>query len=83
MLQDYEITEEYAYRCCPQYLKDSIDNFKKDLDNYTNGYRHYIDCSSEELSSDINCAEIDGEINEDIAWYLRKVYLGRDKNELN
>lgn len=41
-------------------------------------YLHY-DCDYCELQIDINCAEVDGDITPDQAWYLRSKYLGIDK----
>ena len=64
----------------PRYLKVSLDKMKKAIELMDSGqkYLHY-DCDYCELQIDINCAEVDGDITPDQAWYLRSKHLGIDK----
>lgn len=60
----------------PEYLQSSLDAMKNVWTILDAGGRHpYWDCHYCELQADINCAEVDGEISSDQAWYLREKYL--------
>ena len=60
----------------PEYLQESLDRMKKAWQLLDSGVQYLRwDCDYCELQSNINCAEIDGLINEEQAWYLRETYL--------
>lgn len=61
----------------PAYLCTSLNKMKAAVKKIENGeeYLRY-DCDYCELQSDINTAEVGGEISPDQAWYLRNKYLG-------
>ncbi len=61
----------------PAYLCVSLNKMKTAIAKIESGeeYLRY-DCDYCELQSDINSAEVDGEISSDQAWYLRNKYLG-------
>ncbi len=61
----------------PAYLCDSLNKMKSAIKKIESGeeYLRY-DCDYCELQSDINTAEVGGEISPDQAWYLRNKYLG-------
>ena len=67
----------------PKYLKASLDNMKKAIKLKANGQKYLrYDCDYCELQSDINTAEVSGEISPDQAWYLRSKYLGLVKEAI-
>ncbi len=67
----------------PKYLKVSLDNMKKAIKLKTSGKKYLrYDCDYCELQSDINTAEVSGEISPDQAWYLRSKYLGLVKEAI-
>ncbi len=67
----------------PNYLKTSLDKMKKAIELKASGQEYLrYDCDYCELQSDINVAEIDGDITQEQAWYLRSKYLGLVKEEL-
>lgn len=61
----------------PAYLCTSLNKMKSAVKKIESGeeYLRY-DCDYCELQSDINTAEVGGEITSDQAWYLRNKYLG-------
>ena len=61
----------------PAYLCTSLNKMKAAVKKIESGeeYLRY-DCDYCELQSDINTAEVGGEISPDQAWYLRNKYLG-------
>ena len=61
----------------PAYLCASLNKMKAAVKKIESGeeYLRY-DCDYCELQSDINTAEVGGEISPDQAWYLRNKYLG-------
>lgn len=67
--------KDYLEFSIPEFLKDSIDNFSKNVK--TSLYDVYY-CT---LQSDINVAEVGGYISSNQAWFLRKKYLGVDNND--
>ena len=67
--------KDYLEFSIPEFLKDSIDNFNKNVK--TSLYDVYY-CT---LQSDINVAEVGGYISSNQAWFLRKKYLGVDNND--
>lgn len=67
----------------PNYLKVSLDKMKKAIELMNSGKKYLrFDCDYCELQSDINVAEIEGDITPDQAWYLRSKYLGIDKGHV-
>lgn len=67
----------------PGYLQISLENMKKAIKMRTGGQRYlHYDCDYCELQSDINVAEVNGEITPDQAWYLRNKYLGLAKEAM-
>ena len=67
----------------PKYLKASLDNMKKAIKLKSSGQKYLrYDCDYCELQSDINTAEVSGEISPDQAWYLRSKYLGLVKEAI-
>ncbi len=67
----------------PKYLKASLDNMKKAIKLKGSGQKYLrYDCDYCELQSDINTAEVSGEISPDQAWYLRSKYLGLVKEAI-
>mgnify|MGYP006922126105 CR=1 FL=1 len=72
----YPNDENYLECSLPSFLQESLNQMKlawKRIDSgevYLNWDGDY--CT---LQSDINCAETDGQISPDQAWYLRKKYL--------
>ena len=67
----------------PKYLKASLDNMKKAIKLKSSGQKYLrYDCDYCELQSDINTAEVSGEITPDQAWYLRSKYLGLVKEAI-
>lgn len=64
--------EDYLELNIPDFLKDSINSFNKNIK--TSLYDIYY-CT---LQSDINIAEVEGYITPNQAWFLRKKYLGVD-----
>lgn len=67
--------KDYLEFNIPDFLKDSINLFNKNIN--TSLYDIYY-CT---LQSDINVAEVGGNITPNQAWFLRKKYLGVDKND--
>lgn len=68
-------TIDYLEFNIPDFLKDSINTFNKNIN--TSLYDIYF-CT---LQSDINIAEVGGFITPNQAWFLRKKYLGLDNND--
>jgi len=67
----------------PEYLQESLDRMKKAWHLLDSGVQYLRwDCDYCELQSNINCAEIDGLINEEQAWYLREKYLRMERGEI-
>ena len=67
----------------PKYLKASLDNMKNAIKMKASGQKYLrYDCDYCELQSDINTAEVSGEISPDQAWYLRSKYLGLVKEAI-
>lgn len=60
----------------PEYLMRSLLNFKKGKEKSLHDKNYCrFDCDFCEFQSDINCAEVDGEISQEQADYLRTKYL--------
>ena len=74
------IDKSYLESDIPDFLKASIDKMKDATKRVENGenYLHY-DCDFCELQSEINVAEVGGDISSEQAWYLREKYLGIKK----
>lgn len=76
-----EIEEEKKIESCyetglPQYLKLSLSNYKTALNKIKNKEPYFhIDCDFCDLQASINSAEVDQEISEKQAAYLRRTYL--------
>ena len=58
-----------------QKYEDSLAAFEAGKPDYK------LDCYYDELNSDINVMEVDGDLTSDQAWYLREKYLGRVREE--
>lgn len=62
----------------PKWLDESIKiNYPASIDKNNSLW----DCHYCELQSDINVAEVEGEITSEQAWYLRGKYLGITKGD--
>lgn len=60
----------------PRYLQESLDIMKATWERLDRGEKcPRWDCDYCSLQADINCAEVDGQISADQAWYLREEYL--------
>ena len=70
-----DATKDYLEFNIPDFLKDSINTFNKNIK--TSLYDIYY-CT---LQSDINVAEVGGYITPNQACFLRKKYLGVDNND--
>lgn len=68
-------TEEMYETNLPQYLQDDLDTLKNADYKTCLSYDEYLVL----LNSAINSAEVDDEITTEQAWYLRKKYLGLEK----
>ena len=62
--------KEYLEYNLPEFLKQSIKNLQENLETIR------WDIYYGTLQSDINVAEVNGNITSNQAWYLRKKYLG-------
>lgn len=81
-LSEYEqetgkpVDKSYLECGLPPYLQESLNKMKECNAKLERGEAYsYWDCDFMELQSDINCAEVDGDISEEQAWYLREKYL--------
>lgn len=74
------VDKSYLECGLPKYLQESLAKMKECIAKLDRG-EDYLrwDCDFMELQSDINCAEVDGNISEEQAWYLREKYLGIEK----
>lgn len=74
------VDKSYLECGLPEYLQESLNKMKECNSKLKRGedYLHW-DCDFMELQSDINCAEVDGNISAEQAWYLREKYLGIKK----
>lgn len=67
----------------PGYLVASLNKMKESQRKIDSGIEYLrYDCDYCELQSDINTAEVGGEISPDQAWYLRGKYLGLAKEAI-
>ena len=62
--------KEYLEYNLPEFLKQSIKNLQENLETIR------WDIYYGTLQSDINAAEVNGQITSNQAWYLRRKYLG-------
>ena len=67
MKDDFKTMEDFL----PEFLKNSIHAYLKGESEKV----RYLDCLWSELNSDINVAEVGGEITADMAYFLRGEYL--------
>ena len=68
--------DKYLERALPDYLQKSIDNMIASWNITDSGKKDYHwDMYWSELNADINAAEVEQEISEDQARYLREKYL--------
>lgn len=78
----FPLDDSYLECSLPSFLQESLDQMKKTWDRIDNGekYMHWDEdyCT---LQSDINCAEVDQQITQEQAWYLREKYLRMQKPE--
>ena len=62
----------------PESMLCTIQKYEASLAAFEAGKPDYkLDCYYDELNSDINVMEVDGDLTSDQAWYLREKYLGR------
>lgn len=75
------LDKRYLERGLPPYLKEALDDWKK-AEKKLDAGEEYLgwDCDYDCLQSSINVAEVDREIDEEQAWYLREKYLGIKKS---
>ncbi len=76
--------EDESYLECglPEYLQKSIAAMEKSWEIEDSGQRDmHWDLIWCELNSDLNCAETDGLITPDQAWYLRRKYLRMERDD--
>lgn len=77
------VDKEYLECNLPLYLKSSLDEMKKVLKQMQEGcIPPYWDDAFCELQSNINVAEVEGDISSKQAWYLRENYLGIKKETI-
>ena len=76
-----ENSKEYYERNLPPFLQESIDNVIKGRKRIeaNEGYNCF-DLDLDELNPSINVAEVSDIISSNCAWYLRKKYLGMERN---
>lgn len=67
-----ELEPEEATAVLPEFLNDSIDDYRKAVRKRTT----LIDCYSDQLNSSINVAEVESLISKETAQRLRKRYFG-------
>lgn len=66
----------------PKYLQKSLENMKKSWEIEDSGERDmHWDIYWCDLNADINCAETDGVISSEQAWYLREKYLRMERTD--
>lgn len=66
----------------PKSMLLTIQKYEASLAAFEAGKPDYkLDCYYDELNSDINVMEVDGDLTSDQAWYLREKYLGRVREE--
>ena len=66
----------------PKSMLLTIKKYEDSLASFEAGKPDYkLDCYYDELNSDINVMEVDGELTSDQAWYLREKYLGRVRED--
>lgn len=84
LLQSDESNSKDYLECgLPEYLNVSIRKMKKAWEKKESGEKYLRwDCDFCDLQTDINCAETDGEISSEQAWYLREKYLKIKRNDL-
>lgn len=74
------VDKSYLECDLPAYLQESLERMKECNAKLAQGEEYLRwDCDYMALQSDINCAEVDGEISEEQAWYLRERYLGMNR----
>lgn len=66
-----ELEPEEATTVLPEFLNDSIDDYRKSVRKRTT----LIDCYSDQLNSSINVAEVESLISKETAQRLRKRYF--------
>lgn len=78
------IDKGYLEKGLPPYLQEALDDWKEAERKLDAGEKYLSwDCDYDCLQSSINVAEVDQEINEEQAWYLRKKYLGMKRPSEN
>lgn len=76
------INKSYLECGLPVSLQESLNSWKPIQSQLNNGERPMgWDGYFCELQSEINCAEVDGYISSEQAWYLREKYLGMKKHK--
>lgn len=82
--EDTGLPVDKGYLECglPGYLQESLENMKKAWRKVESGEKYlHLDCDYCTLQSDINSAEVNGEISTEQAWYLRGEYLGLERTD--
>lgn len=70
------VDKSYLECGLPRYLQESLEIMKETWAKLDRGEKYYRwDGDYCSLQTDINCAEVDGEISSEQAWYLREKYL--------
>lgn len=71
----------FAYLECglPSDLQAALDQFKIGEQKHNEGNYLHFDCDWMELNACINSSEVEQEISERQAWYLREKYLGMQR----
>lgn len=74
------IDKSYLESNLPKYLETSVEKMRKATEILSRGEKYlHLDCDFCELQSDINVAEVGGDISSEQAWYLREKYLGMER----
>ncbi len=74
--------KDYLEYGLPTYLEDSKQKFIAGEEKYKQGDYTLFDGDYCEFQSDINVAEVNGDISSEQAWYLREKYLGIMKEDI-
>lgn len=76
------IDKSYLEYGLPIYLQTSINNMIAGKEKVKHGEDYSLyDCDFCDVQASINCAQVDGDISEEQAWFLREKYLGMRKED--
>lgn len=76
------LEKEYLECGLPEMLEASKQKFIEGEKKYKAGGYTLFDGDYCEFQSDINCAEVNGDISSEQAWYLREKYLGISREDV-